>query len=279
MSDNPWPKIFRSLRQEDLNGVNLLFSGGLEITIQELSRIEEDVVMIRGRIAGQPDGGRLIVVPYGEIKVMYANRMVKKEEIELYSPSVSLERKNEVAAYLAELAEKAKQEAAEAEQMVKDGAQQGVPDELKKQLEELRKAAFGPQDQTPQRTVKKTGTDAEKAPSLPGAPAGSGNPTLPGAPAGSGNPTLPGRPSGGGNPTLPSTPASKPTLPNRPGSGLPSLPGAGAASSPGGQRPSGLPSLPNRPGSQPKPDEEKPSISPTSGSIALPKIPRKPGQQ
>jgi hypothetical protein len=101
--------------------------------------------MIRGRVAGQAENGRLFILPYTRINSVYVNRAVQLEEVELFSPTVSMQRKEEVAKIVAALAEKARQDASAAEKAVR-GKDSTPQVDLKRQLEELReKAGFGGQ--------------------------------------------------------------------------------------------------------------------------------------
>lgn len=139
MDSTAWKRIFGSIRPDDAEALMLVTTSHLEISIQTFARLEDDVVMIRGRVGGQAEGGRLFIVPYDSIAVVYVSRRVIVEEIELFSPSVSIERKNQIAKEVSEMAEKAKAEAKGAEAAIK--AQKGIPTDLAKQLEELRKSA------------------------------------------------------------------------------------------------------------------------------------------
>lgn len=210
-------------------------TGGLEVAVQQIARIEEEIVMVRGRIAGQAENGRLFLLPFDRINGVYVNRAVALEEVELFSPTVSLQRKEEVAKIVAALAEKARQEATAAEQAAK--GKDAPQTDLKRQLEELReKAGFG---------TTKLATTPGPANALPG-PSGPGTPSPSAAPApaatGGGfhgaptgvrpSPALPTAPSLA-NSVQPAQSANGPSQPNE---------GAGAAG-----RNNSLPSRPTMP--------------------------------
>jgi regulator of protease activity HflC (stomatin/prohibitin superfamily) len=190
--------LFSSFRPEDQQNLVIAISGGLEVAVQQIARVEQEIVMIRGRVAGQAENGRLFILPYARINSVYVNRAVQLEEVELFSPTVSMQRKEEVAKIVAALAEKARQDASAAEKAVrgKDAAPQV---DLKRQLEELReKAGFG----------------ASRTGATPALPSGSGqapSAAPPGTPA-----TLPqpSKPSIGTAPSLSSIP--RPSIPSRP---------------------------------------------------------------
>jgi hypothetical protein len=110
-----WPKVFHGFRPDDQKLLVVTTTTGLEVAVQELSRVEADLVMIRGRIAGTAEASRLFLLPYEQLSSIYVNRIVRSEEVELFSPTVTPERKLEVARRVAELERKAKEEALSAE--------------------------------------------------------------------------------------------------------------------------------------------------------------------
>lgn len=134
-----WQKMFGSFRPEDQINLVVTVGGGPEVAVQQIARIEEEIVMIRGRVAGQAENGRLFLIPYDKITGVYVNRSVQFEEVELFSPTVSPQRKEEVARIVAALAEKAREEANSAEKSLR--TKEGGPVDLKRQLEELREKA------------------------------------------------------------------------------------------------------------------------------------------
>lgn len=138
-----WQLLFNSFRPDDHDSLVLSVSGGLEVAVQNVSRVEDDLVLVRGRISGQEDGGRLFIIPYSKLNSVFVNRVVAHEEVELFSPTVSPERKEQVAALVADLANKVKEEAQDAEKSMRN-ERNGNTLNLKEQLERLREqAGFG----------------------------------------------------------------------------------------------------------------------------------------
>lgn len=130
-----WKKLFESIRPEDQECLVVSVFGGLEVAVQSVAKVEDDVVLLRGRISGQADVGRVFVVPYDRLNSMYVNRYVQAEEVELFSPSVSLQRKEQIAKMIQAMKEKAREEAQAAELNRGNGT---VSTDVRKQLEELR---------------------------------------------------------------------------------------------------------------------------------------------
>lgn len=194
-----WQSLFDTLRPQDQSAVVISLRSGFSISIQSVARVEEGLVMVRGRVAGQAESGRLFLCPYDQIETVFVNKVVRIEEAELYSPSVSPQRKEEVARMVAALEERARQATLEAEKERQGGGSVGI--DVRRQLEELREQA-----------------------GLPAIPtqAPAGGPTQPGSPPtvavpGSAQapltvPTNP-MPKIGGLPSFPSLPGNRPNPP------------------------------------------------------------------
>ena len=110
-----WSGVFNSFRLEDHKFLVVSTANGLEVAVQEISRVEEALVIIRGRISGTADAGRLFILPYTQLSSVYVNRIVRTEEVDLFSPSVAPARKLEVARQVADLERRARDEARSAE--------------------------------------------------------------------------------------------------------------------------------------------------------------------
>ena len=115
MNTDFWSTIFTSFRPEDHKFLVVSTSNGLEVAVQEISRVEDGLVLLRGRISGTADAGRLFLLPYHQLSSVYVNRVVRKEEVDLFSPAVDPGRKLEVARQVAEIERRARDEARSAE--------------------------------------------------------------------------------------------------------------------------------------------------------------------
>jgi hypothetical protein len=161
-----WPTIFQSFRPEDHKFLVVSTNNGLEVAVQEVTRIEEGLVMIRGRISGTADSGRLFLLPYSQLSSVYVNRPVRLEEVDLFSPSVAPTKKLEIARQVADLERRAREDARLAE-AAKNG-DVDLADALKK-LDTLRDQPSGV-DQIPalpEPTKPISVTSRQKSPRLP----------------------------------------------------------------------------------------------------------------
>src|SRR5262249_20711928 len=53
----------------------------VEITVQDLVRMDEEYMAVRGRLAGSSDAGRLYFVPYDQIAYISTQKAVRDQEI------------------------------------------------------------------------------------------------------------------------------------------------------------------------------------------------------
>jgi hypothetical protein len=75
-----WAALLRCIPPEHHNILMLVTRCGTEIALQNILRLDEEVLAIRGRLAGSQDSGRLYFVPLDNIDYFGFNRMVKDEE-------------------------------------------------------------------------------------------------------------------------------------------------------------------------------------------------------
>lgn len=142
MTAAEWKKFFSSIRPEEQSELVVTVTGGIEIAVAQISRPEEAAVLLRGRVQGQAEMNRVFIVPYANISVVYVNRVVLAEEVELYSPSTTPERKKEIARMVAEIEARNRDEARQAEAAKMQGTSGGaVPVDLRRQLDALKEMA------------------------------------------------------------------------------------------------------------------------------------------
>ena len=82
MQNAAWMALWRRLPPEQHDQLMVVTAIGTEIAIQNILRIEEDFVVIRGRLAGSSDVGRVFFVPYNQINYAGFQRAVKEDEFE-----------------------------------------------------------------------------------------------------------------------------------------------------------------------------------------------------
>src|SRR5438128_4617816 len=81
MQNSAWIVLLRRIPPDQHNSLAIVTSVGIEINIQNLVRIEDDHVVIRGRLAGTTDTGRAFFVPYNQINYLGIVREVKEPQL------------------------------------------------------------------------------------------------------------------------------------------------------------------------------------------------------
>lgn len=140
-----WRKVLESIRPEDQTSVIVRTVDAMEVAVESLARIEEEVVLIKGRLSGAPDGRRLFVFPYDKLSCLYVNRVVANDEIDLFSPTVAASEKDKISMRVSERLKLAGEQAQEA------GATKLSDStvDLRSQLEELRRLSKSPASPMP----------------------------------------------------------------------------------------------------------------------------------
>ena len=133
-----WKNVFESIRPEDQKSLVVRSVDALEIAVEAIARVETEVVMIKGRIAGSADGRRVFIIPYDKLSTVYVNRIVANDEIILFSPSVSVEDKQRIAHEVEEKAQRVKQSEQE---MATPVVSEEISPDVKAELEELKRLA------------------------------------------------------------------------------------------------------------------------------------------
>jgi hypothetical protein len=64
MQADLWKALLRRIPEEHADNLMLMTAQGTEINVQMILRMEEDVVILRGRLSGTSDAGRIFMVPY-----------------------------------------------------------------------------------------------------------------------------------------------------------------------------------------------------------------------
>jgi hypothetical protein len=76
-----WADILKRVRLEEQNALLLGLSNGSQISVQDLLRIDEEYVLLRGRIGGTTDAGRVFCLPYQQLTYCCLTRTLPEESI------------------------------------------------------------------------------------------------------------------------------------------------------------------------------------------------------
>ncbi len=81
MQSAAWKAIFNRIPREHHEILMVVTSIGIEINVKSVQLLEPDYVVIRGRLGGTTDAGRLFFVPYDQINYLSFNKEVREEHI------------------------------------------------------------------------------------------------------------------------------------------------------------------------------------------------------
>jgi hypothetical protein len=80
MLNASWATLLRQIPADQHDQLMLRTANGTEISVQNLLRIDFEFVVVKGRLSGSQDNGRVFILPYGNIDYFGINRFVKDEE-------------------------------------------------------------------------------------------------------------------------------------------------------------------------------------------------------
>src|SRR4051812_19076669 len=81
MQPPSWVSLFRQIPTNLHDCVVLLTTTGAEIMVQTLLRLDTDFAIIRGRMSGTQDGGRIMILPYDQIHTLAFGRRLLEADV------------------------------------------------------------------------------------------------------------------------------------------------------------------------------------------------------
>lgn len=79
-----WIALFRRIPVAMHDGLALTLNTGLEIMVQRLVKLEAEFVLLRGRLSGTQDNGRLLFLPYDQLVAVSYIRRVSDDEVKTH---------------------------------------------------------------------------------------------------------------------------------------------------------------------------------------------------
>jgi hypothetical protein len=83
MQNAAWMALWRRLPPDQHDNLVVTTVARTEIAIQNVLRIEQDFVVVRGRLAGSSDTGRVFFIPYTQIDYAGFQKSLREEEFAL----------------------------------------------------------------------------------------------------------------------------------------------------------------------------------------------------
>ena len=81
-ADQAWIAMFRRIPADLEDALALGLTTGAEIVVQKIVKLDPDFMIIRGRLAGTQDAGRVVLIPYSQLTFVAVIRDLKDTEIE-----------------------------------------------------------------------------------------------------------------------------------------------------------------------------------------------------
>jgi hypothetical protein len=134
-----WIELIRRIPVKYHDVLSFATVSGSEIMAQNIVRLEEDFVVLRGRLAGSQEAGRIMILPYDQIVNLALNKQLKEKDVTaIFGATLS-----SAAAAPARSAEsEAEMEAPEEGEDVAAGAEE-APDAAETPEEEAQRAQAG----------------------------------------------------------------------------------------------------------------------------------------
>jgi hypothetical protein len=82
MQGHVWYRLLRHVPAEHHHQLMLVTVAGTEIAFQSILRIEEEFLVIKGRLAGSQDAGRVFFMPFRSIDYLGFQNAMREEEFE-----------------------------------------------------------------------------------------------------------------------------------------------------------------------------------------------------
>jgi hypothetical protein len=76
-----WTELLARIPERQRNQLVVMTTARVEITVQDLVRLDEEYLAVRGRLAGSSDTGRLFVIPFDQIAYVSLQKSVSDQEI------------------------------------------------------------------------------------------------------------------------------------------------------------------------------------------------------
>jgi hypothetical protein len=82
MHPSAWIALIRQFPQSVHENLTFITRTGSEVAVQNIFRIEPDYIVLRGRLSGTTDEGRVFVLPFDEVHALGFQKPMKEHEVE-----------------------------------------------------------------------------------------------------------------------------------------------------------------------------------------------------
>jgi hypothetical protein len=84
MQPATWQALFRRIPREQHNNLMLTTTVGIELAVQSIVRLEDEYMVVRGRLSGSTDAGRTFFIPYAQINFLGFHKAITEATIFSY---------------------------------------------------------------------------------------------------------------------------------------------------------------------------------------------------
>src|SRR5262249_44881202 len=81
MQASAWLTIVQKIPRSQHDNLVLMTTTGLEIVIQGILRVEPEFLVLRGRMSGTPDTGRILFMPFDQITYLGFHKRITEAEV------------------------------------------------------------------------------------------------------------------------------------------------------------------------------------------------------
>jgi hypothetical protein len=82
MHSRSWISLLRRIPQEWHDSLVVVTSIGTEISVQSIIRMEDECLVLRGRLGGSSDAGRVFFIPFDDINHLLLQKEMKETDIQ-----------------------------------------------------------------------------------------------------------------------------------------------------------------------------------------------------
>jgi hypothetical protein len=81
MQSDTWKALLDKIPTDYHHSLLVVTSVGLEVSLQAVLRREDDYLIVRGRLAGTTDTGRIFIIPYSQINLLCIQKSLAPAEV------------------------------------------------------------------------------------------------------------------------------------------------------------------------------------------------------
>jgi hypothetical protein len=82
MQGSGWLSVLSRIPAQKHDCLIIVTNTGAEIVLREIVRVENDFMILRGRMAGSTDEGRVIIMPFDQVTYFAFNKMMPEAELQ-----------------------------------------------------------------------------------------------------------------------------------------------------------------------------------------------------